>query len=227
MVKSLVLFLTLCLLLPSVFPDKIGNINSTKLVKNTISNVPIRFTYIDGLTAWYGAKAVPAALGVPGFTSNPLPFNYIALSFWTYSRGALDAANMWANLGDRIGDNSLGSNTKEIQATLRGYYAKAGVKLLVSAFGSTENPTTVGTDPIDCGLKLAQFVKDNQLDGVDIDWEDTWAFQKGDGSGENWLIALTTVLRNNLPADAIITHAPQAPYFGGAALYPKGGYLAV
>lgn len=34
------------------------------------------------------------------------------------------------------------------------------------------------------------------------------------------------MLRSRLPA-AIITHAPQAPYFGGIALYPNNGYLAV
>lgn len=33
-------------------------------------------------------------------------------------------------------------------------------------------------------------------------------------------------MRTNLP-NAIITHAPQAPYFGGTALYPKNAYLAV
>ena len=62
-----------------------------------------------------------------------------------------------------------------------------------------------------------------KLDGVDIDWEDTGAFQKG--TGEAWLIAFTTQLRNALP-NAIITHAPQAPYFvGDIRQYPKGGYL--
>jgi chitinase len=64
----------------------------------------------------------------------------------------------------------------------------------------------------------------NNLDGVDIDWEDTAAFQYG--TGEQWLITFTTVLRNSLP-NAIITHAPQAPYFGGTYLYPNNAYLAV
>ena len=96
---------------------------------------------------------------------------------------------------------------------------------MVSAFGSTQNPTTSGYDPTTCALKLADFVKNNHLDGVDIDWQDTTAFQNG--KGEQWLITFTTVLRANLP-NAIITHAPQAPYFGGTTLqYPKNGYLAV
>lgn len=65
----------------------------------------------------------------------------------------------------------------------------------------------------------------NNLDGVDIDWEDTAALQAG--TGEAWLITLTKTLRQLLP-NAIITHAPQGPYFmGPSALYPKGGYVAV
>ena len=64
----------------------------------------------------------------------------------------------------------------------------------------------------------------NKLDGVDIDYEDTAAFQSG--IGETWLITLTKTLRNKLP-NAIITHAPQAPYFGGVFLYPQQAYLKV
>jgi chitinase len=41
---------------------------------------------------------------------------------------------------------------------------------MVSAFGSTEMPTTQGFDATLCALKLADFVKSNHLDGVDIDW---------------------------------------------------------
>jgi chitinase len=100
------------------------------------------------------------------------------------------------------------------------------VKLLVSAFGATQMPTSLGFNATDCGLQLAAFANANNYDGVDIDWEDTKSFIAGDSSGENWLITLTTVLRQNLKAGSIITHAPQAPYFGVGA-YPKGAYLTV
>ena len=52
---------------------------------------------------------------------------------------------------------------------------------MVSAFGATETPTTSGIDATDCALRLADFVKSNNLDGVDVDWEDTAAFQNGIG----------------------------------------------
>lgn len=40
------------------------------------------------------------------------------------------------------------------------------------------------------------------------------------------MIELTNNIRAQLPT-AIITHAPQAPYFGGVSLYPSNGYLEV
>jgi hypothetical protein len=82
--------------------------------------------------------------------------------------------------------------------------------VLISAFGSTEFPTTQGEDPILTATKLGNFVLSNNLDGVDIDWEDNGAMDAG--TGEAWLIAFTTKLRQLLP-DHIITHTPQAPYF--------------
>lgn len=46
---------------------------------------------------------------------------------------------------------------------------------MVSAFGATEFPTTNGLDPTMCAQKLGDFVLQNNLDGVDIDWEDNQA----------------------------------------------------
>lgn len=98
------------------------------------------------------------------------------------------------------------------------------MKLLVSAFGSTQSPTSAGVDAVQCAANLAQFAIDNLFDGVDIDWEDTPAFNKG--VGEDWLITLTKELYRLLPAGSIITHAPQSPYFS-PGLYPKNAYLTV
>lgn len=47
----------------------------------------------------------------------------------------------------------------------------AGIKLIVSAFGSTEAPTSSGTDPTDVANTIASFVKTYNLDGVDVDYE--------------------------------------------------------
>ena len=43
---------------------------------------------------------------------------------------------------------------------------------MVTALGETDNPTSSGQDPnVLCGT-FAQFVKDNNLDGLDLDYED-------------------------------------------------------
>jgi len=120
-----------------------------------------------------------------------------------------------------------GKTTQEIQKAWLAAYHSKGIKVLVSAFGSTDNPTSGGVDPVDCGKRLAQFVITNQLDGVDLDWEDNAAMEAG--KGEQWLITITQTLRQLLPRDKgyIISHAPQAPYFMGKPKYPNGGYLTV
>lgn len=48
------------------------------------------------------------------------------------------------------------------------------------------------------------------------------------GLGEQWLITCTKAIRQILPkGQYILTHAPQAPYFIGFRVYPKGGYVTV
>lgn len=108
------------------------------------------------------------------------------------------------------GASAFGSSNDEVQKNLKKMYNDNGVKIMVSAFGATEFPTSGGVDPIACAQKLGDFVKNNNLDGVDIDWEDNSAMEAG--KGEQWLIDFTKKLREILPTH-IITHAPQAPYF--------------
>jgi len=57
------------------------------------------------------------------------------------------------------------------QAWLKAYHNK-GIKILVSAFGATQFPTSQGFDANTTCTNLANFVKDNSLDGVDLDYED-------------------------------------------------------
>jgi len=163
-------------------------------------------------------------LAVPGYAP-PHLYNYVVLSFWLYPSGPADAALLWANPSTYFGTtSSFGSTDSQIRTNLKSLYSSNGIKLMVSAFGSTQTPTSSGFNPVTSATQLASFVTTYNLDGVDIDWEDTAAFQSG--TGEAWLITFTTTLRQLLPS-AIITHAPQAPYFGGTTLYPKNAYLAV
>lgn len=196
---------------------------SSSIHLTATNSYPIRFTYIDKLSSGGSIAQIAAGMSVPNYSNNL--YNYVCLAFWTCAAGPVDMGIVWDNPMNYIGAGEFGSTNDEIRTNMKGNYSSGGVKLLISAFGATEYPTTSGYNATDCALKLADYVKRNQLDGVDIDYEDTPAFAAG--KGEAWLITLTTVLRQNLPADAIITHAPQAPYFGGVSLYPNNAYLAI
>jgi chitinase len=63
-------------------------------------------------------------------------------------------------------------------------------------------------------------VKEYDLDGVDVDYEDFTAFNGG--TAEAWLITFQTELRSLLPSPYLISHAPLAPWFV-ASDYTNGG----
>ncbi|ORY26060.1 glycoside hydrolase superfamily [Naematelia encephala] len=140
-------------------------------------------------------------------------WNRVVLAFWL-TQGAWDNAKVWESL-------SASARQSQIEA----YHAK-NIAIMVSAFGDTEQPTTSGEDPVQLADKLAAWVLQYGLDGVDVDYEDAPAM--AEGKGEAWLIAFTKELRNKLPKPHIITHAPQAPWFmQNKQAYPGGGMIAV
>lgn len=97
--------------------------------------------------------------------------------------------------------------------------------MLISAFGSTDLPTTNGKNPNQEARKLANFVKNNNLDGVDVDFVDNNGMNVG--LAEAWLIEFTRTLRTKLGSDYIITHSPQAPYFKEEHYTQGGGYMKI
>ncbi|KAJ7676869.1 glycoside hydrolase [Mycena polygramma] len=109
------------------------------------------------------------------------------------------------------------------RSTVKTAYAAAGIKIIVSLGGSTDLPTSTGVDPKKAGTTAAQWVKDNNLDGIDLDYEDFPAMSQG--TGGQWIIDFTTQLRSDLGSNYLITHAPVAAWF--APNVPGGGYRAV
>lgn len=161
----------------------------------------------------YGDKFSPGTTGPPD-ASQIKGFNVFALSFLLLE-GAWDKAQEWASL------------TAAERSSVKSQYAAAGIKLIVSVFGSTDVPTSTGADPVATANTMAAWVKQFDLDGVDVDYEDFNAFDAGDGKAEQWLITFTQQLRNQLPAGQfIITHAPVAPWFSPSK-WGGGGYLKV
>ncbi|WNO08347.1 glycoside hydrolase family 18 protein [Teredinibacter sp. KSP-S5-2] len=140
-----------------------------------------------------------------------LPYTDVILAF-IFSRP--EAPLNW-QLGGGIAatSTSLTSTTRQAIQELH----EAGKKVLIS-FGGGEMSSAayqalVGHED-ELAKSIADFVQENQLDGVDIDWEDTGAFTGVAGySGVNFLISLTKNLRESLPAEKfVISHAPQPPY---------------
>lgn len=181
---------------------------------------PIRFVYIDIISSWASQSTILAGMGVPGYAPAHT-YNYVALAFWSYT-GPLDMAKAWNDPVKYILPSpALGSTKDAIQKSIKKMYNDAGVYLFVSAFGATEMPTNL--DPATVATALAKWVLANNLDGVDIDYEDNDAMTLS--KAEPWLITFQTTLRKLLP-DHLITHAPQAPYFS-TTQYRGGGYITV
>ncbi|KAF9466092.1 glycoside hydrolase [Collybia nuda] len=157
--------------------------------------------------AWDGANGVPAASALKGY-------NVFTLSFLLLA-GPWDKAYEWTTYTDAE------------RATIKSQYAAAGIKLIVSAFGSTDIPTSSGADPVATANTMAAWVKKYNLDGIDVDYEDFGAFDTGNGKAETWLASFTKQLRVQLPqGNYIVTHAPVAPWFTPSR-YSGGGYLKV
>lgn len=47
----------------------------------------------------------------------------------------------------------------------------AGIKLIVSVFGATDAPTSTNADPTATANTMAAWVKEFDLDGIDVDYE--------------------------------------------------------
>ncbi|KAL5483523.1 hypothetical protein ACEPAI_8755 [Sanghuangporus weigelae] len=141
-------------------------------------------------------------------------FNVFALSF-LLTEGAFDKAEEWTQL------------SASQRSAVKSQYANAGIRLIVSLFGSTDAPTSTGADPTATANIMAAWVREFDLDGVDVDYEDFNAINAGDGSAEAWLTTFTRQLRNQLPqGDFILTHAPVAPWFSPNR-FGGGAYLTV
>lgn len=93
--------------------------------------------------------------------STLVDFNYSDPSILSFLllKGATDSAKLWATF-----------NASQ-RSRIKSQFSAAGIKLLVSAFGSTDVPTTSGANPITTANTMAAWVKEYGLDGIDVDYE--------------------------------------------------------
>ncbi|PIL36453.1 hypothetical protein GSI_00142 [Ganoderma sinense ZZ0214-1] len=152
--------------------------------------------------------ALPAASALKGY-------NVVALSFLTL-KGAVDQAKNW---------ESLAGSKKTAK---KNEYHKAGIKIIASAFGATDTPTTSGANAVNTANTMAKWVKSNGLDGIDVDYEDLSAMNKGDGKAEKWVSDFTSTLRKTLPKGKyILSHAPLAPWLAPSHQFKAGAYVKI
>ncbi|CDO75671.1 Glycoside Hydrolase Family 18 protein [Trametes cinnabarina] len=185
-------------------------------------STPAFVVYTDRTT---NAPMLPAASDMEGYTvvyvamraSSNVTYTYpseSALSFLLLS-GAADQALAWQSLDDSD------------KHAFKEDYNSAGISIIVSAFGSTDAPTSTDADPVGTANTMAQWVLDNELDGVDVDYEDLNAMDAQDGKAEKWLVTFTETLRHKLPkGHYLLTHAPVAPWFS-PTFNASGAYVTV
>ena len=126
---------------------------------------------------------------------------------------------------NRLTPDSQRNSTKSAK---KAEYAKAGISIVASAFGATDTPTTSNADPTGTANTMAQWVKGNALDGIDVDYEDLAAMNKGDGAAEKWVTTFTQTLRKTLPkGQFILTHAPLAPWLAPNHQFAGGAYVTI
>jgi GH18 family chitinase len=70
---------------------------------------------------------------------------------------AKDKAGQWQNFANK-------------QQYVKDYH-NSGIKVMVTVGGGTVTPTTSNWDAATAAKNVAQFVTNNYLDGVDLDWE--------------------------------------------------------
>lgn len=89
-------------------------------------------------------------------------------------------------------------------------YNKYGIRLGVAVFGAADAPQSNGNDPVVLARTIAAFVKQNNLQGVDVDYEEFDLLTDWSGKAAAWLVPFTQTLRVELPRPQYyISHARQ------------------
>lgn len=140
---------------------------------------------------------------VEGVIKSDTDYTHMIFAFWINEGiGAVDAGKIWqeSNQIDEVLD-MLHSN---------------GIKAMISGGGGEYNGERllpITNNPgggAEYGKALAEFAKKYKFDGMDFDIEDTDSLSAGIAT--EWLVEATKAAKEIYP-EAIISHAPQAPYF--------------
>jgi chitinase len=130
-------------------------------------------------------------------------YNVIVLAFYL-ADAATDILQAWAGL-----------NCCTLNSTIAYAHSKGAI-VLATAGGSEVTPYTLDANAYAMGV--VNFVQQYRLDGIDFDLEKLHQTCTSPGLTASaviqWMVTATKKARSLLGPLAIITHAPQAPYFG-------------
>lgn len=176
---------------------------------------PIKAIYIDWHLNWNAPQQSLLSAVADGY-------NVIIISFYLSSGSAADFAQAWA---------ALDAGTK--QSAISSAHS-SGAVVTVSLGGSTDSP--YDKNAFNLGVQVANWAQSQYLDGVDFDLENLQpGFKAGsmsDSQTVTWISDLTSGTHSILGDGGVISHAPQAPYFGPLGYAntwtgPTGGYTSV
>ena len=150
------------------------------------------------------------------------PYTHVILSFVTVAPGETDDGRVSLVVPGKIAP----------ALAVIGRLQAEGKRVLISFGGGDmrldDYTGLVGREAL-LADTIMDFISAHGLDGVDIDFEVSAALhgrrQPGVFDGRRFLIDLTAALDKRLPAVALISHAPQAPYLDPA--WHGGPYLDV
>lgn len=158
---------------------------------------PIKTVYIDWRDINWNAPDQTVTSAVDG------GFNVVVLAFFM-GGAATDMLQAWGGLP---------ASTQQAAVS---YAHSKGAIVMLTAGGSSEEPYM--GDPTEYGTAAAKYAVAANLDGVDFDLENlsqNCSFNSLTGDEVvAWIVKATQAARAVLGPGGVISHAPQAPYFG-------------
>jgi chitinase len=155
-----------------------------------------------------------------------LPYTTLILAFLFTNENEPLSLQIAGGMAASASPPQLTQHTIDAIATLQ-----ANNQKVMISFGGGQMSSAAYNGIVGSEAKLAQsiaaFIEKYNLDGIDIDYEDTSAFMgTARYNGVDFLVNLTKALREELPSPQyLITHAPQPPYLQvGSGM---DGYVAI
>lgn len=121
-------------------------------------------TYVNRVKQWWPPSAIAEQIDIPTFTNSP--YNVVIYAFWRSESGSIDIPLIFEHPMKYLTSNTrLGRSDQEIRKNILDLYHQAGKKLLLSAFGDSDDAATKGKNATEVCRAFALYVKNMGYDG--------------------------------------------------------------